>query len=258
MTGFYNWDAKPTRWPLFSALGATVLAWPIYLACLDLPFIRATAFPLFLLTGIAAFASFLYIRFDPSPLYRFLGTLNVFGVLAAAGWFFWLSSIPQPESIALDAQKAPDFQLKNQEGRSVRLRSLTRQGPVLVVFYRGSWCPFCVSELRGLQSIEEALRREGVRIAAISVDTPAAVRSMALRMEIGFEVLSDETGETVKEYGVLHPEGGPRGSDTAIPAHFLVDSDGAILWRRVASRVQDRASPDEVLDAVRAITSAAG
>ena len=169
-----------------------------------------------------------------------------------------MSSIPQPDSIALDAEQAPDFQLRNQEGRHVRLRTLTRQGPVLVVFYRGSWCPFCVSELRGLQGIEEKLRQNGVRIAAISVDTPAAVRSMALRMEIGFDVLSDDDGKTVQEYGVLHPGGGPRDSDTAIPSHFLVAPDGTILWRRVASRVQDRASPDDVLQAVREVTKGRG
>jgi len=54
---------------------------------------------------------------------------------------------------------APDFMLPDAQGRGARLQSLLRQGPVVLVFYRGSWCPYCNLHLRGFQRALASLAR---------------------------------------------------------------------------------------------------
>jgi peroxiredoxin len=66
-------------------------------------------------------------------------------------------------------------------------------------------------------------------------------------------VLSDTTRDVIRRYGLLHPGGGPGGTDIAVPAQFLVRPDGSIAWRHVSRRIQDRAAPAETLAAIAAL-----
>ncbi len=166
-------------WPLVVATCAALIAAPVYLALLDVPLIRSTAWPMFLLVGIGAIAGAIYARRDDRLWVRLTGSANV-GLLALAClWFFWLASLPKASSAAETLTVAPDFQLPDQDGRQIALSNLTRGGPVLLVFYRGSWCPFCVSELKGLSGISEEMQRLGVRIVAVSVDPQRSAQQAA-------------------------------------------------------------------------------
>ncbi|HKB15900.1 MAG TPA: peroxiredoxin family protein [Planctomycetota bacterium] len=101
----------------------------------------------------------------------------------------------------------------------------------------------CRAELRGLGAVDEALRAKGGRLLAISVDSPEALADLAGEMGLGFPLLSDRERRVVREYGLLHPGGSPEKGDIAIPANFLVDRRGAIRWRHIARRIQDRVDP---------------
>lgn len=108
-----------------------------------------------------------------------------------------------------------------------------------------------MAELRGLGAINDGLQQAGVRVLAVSVDTPAESARVVKRNELPFPILSDAEHRVIRDYGLVHRGGGPGGGDIAIPAHVLVDHDGTILWRRISHRIQDRPSPDEVLAAVK-------
>ncbi|MFQ5790145.1 MAG: redoxin domain-containing protein, partial [Acidobacteriota bacterium] len=58
-----------------------------------------------------------------------------------------LVALNRPEKQLQVGDGAPDFALPNTEGKMVRLAELQKEGPVVVSFYRGSWCPFCMMEL---------------------------------------------------------------------------------------------------------------
>jgi peroxiredoxin len=85
---------------------------------------------------------------------------------------------------------------------------------------------------------------------AISVDSIAENARVAAEDELGFTILSDATHEVVASYDLLHHDGHPRGGDIAVPAQLLVTSDGRIVWRHIARRIQDRAYPEDVLAAI--------
>src|ERR1700726_5235511 len=88
-------------------------------------------------------------------------------------------------------QKAPDFTLPNATGGEVSLSSLLEQGPVVLSFYRGEWCPFCNLELRALQAALPRLRARGASLIAISPQSPDHSLSITEKAGLTFDVLSD-------------------------------------------------------------------
>ena len=87
-------------------------------------------------------------------------------------------------------------------------------------------------------------------LVAVSVDSPEQSRRVVDQNRLPFVILADTERHVVRDYGVLHPNGGPTG-DIAIPAQVLVAPDGHLLWRHVATRIFDRLSPEQVLERVR-------
>ena len=69
--------------------------------------------------------------------------------------------------------------------------------------------------------------------------------------KLPFPILADSDRKLITQLGILHHGGGPGGADIAMPALFLVDRGGRIVWQRVAHSVVDRPDPQLVLDAVR-------
>lgn len=108
-----------------------------------------------------------------------------------------------------------------------------------------------MSELRGLGAVHNAMKALGGRLVAISVDPPEKSREVIRRNALPFAILSDADATVIRNYGVVHTGGGERGEDIAIPALFLVDRDGRIVWRRVAVRIQDRPDPQEIIAVIR-------
>ena len=61
-------------------------------------------------------------------------------------------------------EKAPDFVLPNVNGENVQLSHLLTQGPVVLIFYRGGWCPYCNLALRSYQAILPEIQADGMRL----------------------------------------------------------------------------------------------
>ena len=84
----------------------------------------------------------------------------------------------------------------------------------------------------------------------ISVDSPAESRKLCQSRGYTFPLLSDPHADTIRQYGVLHPNGGEAGKDIARPAEFLVDATGTIRWENLTDDIRVRARPEPVLMAI--------
>lgn len=93
--------------------------------------------------------------------------------------------------------------------------------------------------------------RRGGRLIAVSVDSPTTNRRVVAANRLPFPILSDESRAVVRQLGLLHAKGAPDGSDVAIPAQFLIDRTGRVVWEHVAQRIVDRPEPGAVLREVR-------
>lgn len=172
--------------------------------------------------------------------------------------------------------QAPDFVLPDQTGKSVSLRGLLQNGPVVLTFFRGGWCPFCTLTLRALAAIRPKLRRLGGELVAISPETPSNAAMTAERNGLAFPVLTDAGNRVAREYRLVwqldeqmrtlyerlgHPLPKMNGNNEwtlPVPAGFVVAQDGRISYAHVHSRVDRRIEPQAALEAVRQLDHGVG
>src|SRR5438105_1829318 len=98
---------------------------------------------------------------------------------------------------------APDFELPDARGGSVTLAGLRSDGPVVLVFYRGAWCPYCNLQLRAFQAALADIHAAGAALVAISPQTPDNSLTLAEQAKLAFPVLSDVGNGVARSYGLV-------------------------------------------------------
>jgi mycoredoxin-dependent peroxiredoxin len=144
--------------------------------------------------------------------------------------------------------EAPDFALKDQHGRTVRLADLRGRKAALVVFYPWAFTGVCGGELHAMQVELGALVSDDVELVTVSTDSMYALRAFADTEGFTFPLLSDfwPHGAVARAYGVLHEDIG-----IALRGTFLVDRDGVVRW----TVVNDIGDARDVEDYRRAIAA---
>jgi len=163
---------------------------------------------------------------------------------------------------------APDFALPHATGETVTLSELLEQGPVVLTWYRGGWCPYCNITLHYLQQKLPEFKAAGATLVAISPEQPDKSLSTQEKNELEFYVLSDMGNQVAGDYGIkykLPPEiiasfdgrldiPGYNGDDSwelPLSATYIVDTDGTIAWAYVNPDYRERAEPDDIVKALR-------
>lgn len=133
---------------------------------------------------------------------------------------------------------APDFSLTDPvTGRTVSLADL-RGGDALVVFLRGTWCPYCREQLRVLAERHPTLERAGVRLVTIACQRPEAIRRHVGANPLPFPLLADTDRRAAKAFGV-HYWLRWEGFDLAHPSLFILDRDARIAFAHVGRSMRD-------------------
>ncbi len=143
-------------------------------------------------------------------------------------------------------QRAPEFAVVDQDRNPVTLESLRRRGTVVLVFYRGHWCPYCRRQLTRLQESVRAIAAHGASLVALSVDPPRLSRRLAEELGIGFPLLCNPDGSAIDAYGVRNRLLGAR-SGIPHPAVFVIDARGVIRFREVHRNYRRRTSARRIL-----------
>ena len=177
------------------------------------------------------------------------------------------------ESQALQVgARAPDLTLPDALGQPVRLSSLWQRGPLVLVFYRGGWCPYCNLELRAWQQQLGALKNLDAQLVAVSPQTPDNSLSTAEKNALAFPVLSDSALQAATAFGVafeMPPElvevYSRGGNDLPVlngngrwvlpvPATYVVDQNGSIAFAHIEADYRERAEPRDVLAAIAGLS----
>jgi peroxiredoxin len=103
--------------------------------------------------------------------------------------------------------------------------------------------------LRSFQQKLSEFESRGIRVVAISVDTPEINRRQRQKLGYTYTFLSDPKAEVIRRYDLLHRGAGPKGTDIARPAEFLIDSTGTTRWVNLTENIAVRARPEQVLKA---------
>ena len=99
-----------------------------------------------------------------------------------------------------------------------------------------------------MQKSLDELGARGVRVVAISVDSPEINREHTRKQGYTYTFLSDEKAEVIRLYDLLHEEGGPGGHDIARPAEFLIDTTGTVRWVNLTDDYRVRARAEEIVE----------
>lgn len=133
------------------------------------------------------------------------------------------------------------------DGSTVDLSSLFANQRTLVVFYMGHWCPHCQKQLGDLNNAQKQFADRDVKIVAISSDPVADATSMHDKLGLNFDLYSDPELAVIAKWGVED-----YGSGIARPATFVVEPGGAISFRKVGTKPEDRPTVDQLLAAISA------
>jgi peroxiredoxin len=117
--------------------------------------------------------------------------------------------------------KMPVFKLKDANGKHVESRDLLKQGNLVIVFYRGSWCPFCNLYLRNLQKSLSQIKEAGGNLVAVSVENPDNSLTVAKKNELDFTVLSDPNLSVARKFGIVYQM--PKETDELYKSKYSLD-----------------------------------
>jgi len=98
----------------------------------------------------------------------------------------------------------PRFELPDQNGAIIRSTDLLQNGPVVIFFIRGRWCPFCVGQLEAMNAIVSQLQQRGASLIAISPQTVHQNSLMADQHQLRFPLLSDAGSKVAKLFGLAY------------------------------------------------------
>lgn len=169
-------------------------------------------------------------------------------------------------------ERAPNFTLPNALGQPVTLADLLLQGPVVVTFYRGEWCPYCNIQLRGLQAALPRLRELGASLVAISPQAADHGLSITEKDELAFPVLSDLDQSVIRAYriqftltgdledlqvNVFKNDPATQNADHTrslpVPATFVIDRGGIVRAAFVSADWRYRPEPADIVAALTAL-----
>lgn len=168
----------------------------------------------------------------------------------------------------------PNFILPNALGQPVELQKLLANGPVVISFFRGSWCRFCNLELAALEQALPAIQTLGASLIAISPQTSHHTISTVEKHELTYEVLSDRSNHIALQFGIVFqiPESlrptfleqgyalprynGDESFKLPIPATFLADQNGRVIYAFIDPDYTKRLDHIEIVSILRKIPSA--
>jgi peroxiredoxin len=159
---------------------------------------------------------------------------------------------------------APEFTLRDPDGKPVSSRALLAKGPLVVTFYRGVWCPFCNFDLAALEEARGGIEARGANLVAISQQTQANSRNSRRQNGLGFPILGDKGGDVGARFGVrwtlpeylrevhkalgadLPQFNGEESWTLPMPARYVIGQDGVIAYAEVNADYTHRPEPSAI------------
>jgi peroxiredoxin len=182
--------------------------------------------------------------------------------------FATVAQAQKPEGLFINS-KAPEFKLKDQSGVEVSLKELRKKGPVVLLFYRGNWCPFCNRQLKALQDSLGLIYTKGAQVVAITPEAKEGVDSTVSKTGAVFPILYDEDMKVASAYEVafkvddrtvnrykmagidLQKTNAQKTAMLPIPAVYIINKEGSVTFRYFDENYRNRISVKEIVKNIK-------
>lgn len=163
---------------------------------------------------------------------------------------------------------APDFKAVSQKGGAVQLSTELKEGPVVLIFYRGAWCPFCVKYLLNVSDSLDYIENKGASVFAVTPQLIEGIKIASEKTDGKIAILHDKNGNIMNAYDGsfevtekyqkrvnnkklnLAESNGQSIAKLPVPATYVIGSDGLILYRQFDYNYKKRATVRAILDAL--------
>lgn len=168
-------------------------------------------------------------------------------------------------------ESIPVVDLVDVNGKKTPLKDALGGKPTIVIFYRGSWCPYCNRHLAELMQVEKDLIASGYQILAVSPDKPEGLKAAAEKNKLDYTLYSDSKADAAKAFGLafvvdpqtierykgfgidLNDASGEDHNILPVPAVYVIDKAGKIRYVYTNPDYRVRLKGEELLKAVKAI-----
>jgi peroxiredoxin len=169
--------------------------------------------------------------------------------------------------------KAPPFELSDHDGKVVSSSDLLSKGRLAVSFIRGRWCPFCVGQMEAMNLALAQIQEAGANLVAISPQTVKQSYFMHDQHKLRFALLSDAGNKVARAFGLTYrvPDAqeaiyrrayvnlplanGDDSWELPIPATYVLEQDGTVLYASANEDYTERPEPTELVDNLRDYSS---
>lgn len=174
-------------------------------------------------------------------------------LIAGAGYLYYRmrGARPVPEQLR-KGQPLPEFEALDETGEHVNSRNL-RGTPVVMIFVRGNWCPFCSRQVKNLTAYYKDIVDLGAKLILVTPKPQETTRRVAAFFEVEFEFWLDESLSATRKLGLLLESAVPKdyypeyGSDTIWPTSLVIDAEGIIRYVELSKHIIDRPNPKTLL-----------
>lgn len=165
----------------------------------------------------------------------------------------------------LVTDEAPAFSAKDQNGKMISLSEELKKGPVVLVFYRGQWCPYCNKHLKKLEDSLSFITAKGARLITITPEKQENISKTIEKTKASYSILFDDGLKIMKSYDVAFAvdektvekykgfgidftqANGENGANLPVPALYIIGTDGKISYRYFDTNYSKRASVAEII-----------
>ncbi len=163
---------------------------------------------------------------------------------------------------------ALDAKLMGWNGEAVQLSELWTEGPIVLMWYRGGWCPYCNLQLQAMQKALKAIEGTGAKLVVLTPELPEKAKETAAANDVDFVALHDEGNATARKYGLVFPlaesivplyrdrlklaeYNGSDAMELPLSATYVIGKGGRITYAFLDADYKKRAEPADVVAAVR-------
>jgi len=178
-------------------------------------------------------------------------------LVIAAAWLYLRANTGRPiPSVLRRGQPLPDFSAVDEQGDPVRSTQL-HGSPTVMLFVRGSWCPFCSSQVEDLTRYYKDIVDLGARLILVTPKPLETTRRVAEFFEVEFDFWLDESLQIARQLGLIEASGVPAdykkeyGADTVWPTTIVADAAGIITYVNLSKTMADRPDPKALLKAIK-------
>lgn len=175
----------------------------------------------------------------------------------------------KPEGLFINS-KAPDFRSTDQYGNEIRLKDVLKDSVVVLIFYRGQWCPYCNKQLKKLEDSLQLIKSKGARLIAITPEKPEFISKTIEKTKASYPLIYDNEMKIMKAYGVAFEvdektvsryknadidlaaaNGQKEKVYLPVPAVYIINKESTIVYRYFEFDYKKQAPVQEILNNIK-------